>query len=170
MKTLISIVVAGVALWAAGCGNVSVQEDWDPDYDFSEVVSYAWLPLRATPNISDARLKRLVAAIDAEMAAKDLALTADDPTVLLELHVMSELRLDLNQYGATSNWDNQSTGSSDLDKGSVMINVIDGEERELVWRAVADGKVDPSASPEEQQKNYAKLAKKLLERFPPQSK
>jgi hypothetical protein len=40
----------------------------------------------------------------------------------------------------------------------------------VVWRAVADGKVDPSATPEEQTKRFAKLAKKLLDKFPPTAK
>ena len=169
MKTVFSILIAACMLAPAGCGTVSVQQDWDPVYDFTTIDSYAWLPLRATPNIGEARLKRLVAAIDAEMAAKNLALTADGPAVLLELHVMSERMLDLNQYGATAAW-NSNKDSSDLDKGSVMVDVVDAETRDLVWRAVADGKVNPSASPEEQTKRFAKLAKRLLDKFPPPAK
>jgi len=167
MKKLLSIFVAVGLLALVGCGGVSVQRDWDPVYDFTKIDSYAWLPLRATPNIGEARLKRLVAAIDTEMAARNLALTADDPSVLLELHVMSELRLDLNQYGATADWSKDSNRSSQLNKGSLMIDVVDAETRELVWRAVADGKVEASASPEQQTKNFAKLARKLLDKFPP---
>ena len=170
MKTVLSVLIAVYLLALAGCGGVSVQQDWDPVYDFTKIDSYAWLPLRATPNIGEPRLKRLVAAIDAELAAKNLALTVDDPTVLVELHVMSEQRLDLNQYGATSGWNTESSNSSDLDKGSMMIDVLDAETREVVWRAVADGKVDPTATPEEQTKTFAKLAKKLLDRFPPTAK
>ncbi len=170
MKKVICLLFAACMLAPAGCGNVSVQQDWDPVYDFATVDSYAWLPIRSTPNIGEPRLKRLVAAIDAEMAAKNLALTADDPAVLLVLHVASERRLDLNQYGGTSGWNSSSTDSGDLDKGSIMVDVKDGATRELVWRAVADGKVDASASPEEQTKRFAKLAKKLFEKFPPPAK
>jgi hypothetical protein len=51
-----------------------------------------------------------------------------------------------------------------------MLDVVDAQTRKLAWRAIADGKVDPSASPEEQVKRFAKLAKQLLEKFPPQVK
>ena len=170
MKIFLILSFTAGVLAAVGCGGtMSVQQDWDSDYSFVDIDSYAWLPLRSTPNIGEARLKRLVSAIDAEMAAKQLALTAEDPSVLLELHVMSQKRLDLNQYGATASWA-KANDSGDLNKGSVMMDVVDAGTRELVWRAVADGKVDPSSTPEEQTKTYTKLAKKLLEKFPPPEK
>jgi hypothetical protein len=162
------IILFFVVALAAGCGgSASVQQDWDPDYDFTDLGSYGWLPLRATPNIGEMRLKRLVAAIDAEMASKGMKLTADGPDVLLVLHVISEKSLKLDEYGYKVNWDKNTSSSSDLDKGSIMIDVLDFESREMVFRAVADGKVDPSSTPEEQNKKFAKLAKKLFEKFPP---
>lgn len=165
MKFIMLFLIVALAV---GCGpSVTVQQDWDPDYDFTDLGSYGWLPLRSTGNIGEMRLKRLVAAIDAEMAAKGMTLTVDEPDVLLVLHVVSEQRLDLDEYGYKAGWDKSTTASSDLDKGSIMLDVVDAESREMVWRAVAGGKVDPSASPEEQNKNFAKLAKKLFETFPP---
>jgi len=113
------------------------------------------------------RLKRLVGAIDAEMASKGMKLTADGPDVLLVLHVISEKSLKLDEYGYKVNWDKNTSSSSDLDKGSIMIDVLDFESREMIFRAVADGKVDPSSTPEEQNKKFAELAKKLFEKFPP---
>jgi hypothetical protein len=165
------VMIAACILAPAGCAtSLSVHQDWDPHYDFSTIDSYAWLPLRATANIGEARLKRLVAAIDAEMAQKNLTLTADHPSVLFELHVMSERRLDLVQYGATARWKSEDEAAEDLDKGSMMLDILDGETRELVWRAVASSDVDPSASPEEQRERYAKLANKLFDKFPPPPK
>ena len=90
--------------------------------------------------------------------------------MLLELEVMSERTLDLQQYGKGGSWEGGNTDSGKLDKGSMMVSIIDGEKRVLVWRAVADAKVDPSASPEEQNERYRKLAKKLLQKFPPPEK
>jgi len=171
MRIVIYIAIAVCLLAAAGCGgSASVKQDWDPDYDFSDIGSYGWLPLRSSPNIGEKRLKRLVAAIDAEMAAKGMKLTADDPKILLVLHVISETRLDLEELGyAAAQWDNAK--DSDLsDKGTIMVDVVDGEAREMVWRAIADGKVDPSATAEEQNKRFTKLAKKLFEKFPPPAK
>ena len=167
MKTFLSLLFTACVLAVVGCGgSLSVQQDWDPGYSFADIDAYAWLPIRSSPNIGEPRLKRLVAAIDAEMAAKQMALTAEEPDVLLELHVMSEKRLDLNQYGATATW-TKDNDSSDLDKGSVMVDVLDAKTRAVVWRVVADGKVDPSSTPEEQTKKFTKLAKKLFEKFPP---
>ena len=162
------IILFFVVALAAGCGgSASVQQDWDPDYDFTDLGSYGWLPLRATPNIGEMRLKRLVAAIDAEMASKGMKLTADGPDVLLILHVVSETRLDLDEYGYKAGWNTSTSSPSDLDQGSIMVDVLDAESREMVYRAVADGEVDPSSTPEEQNKNFAKLAKKLFDKFPP---
>jgi len=166
MKTFLGLLFTACVLAVVGCGgSLSVQQDWDPGYSFADIDAYAWLPIRSSPNIGEPRLKRLVAAIDAEMAAKQMALTAEEPDVLLELHVMSEKRLGLDQYGSTASWNKDDSG--DLDKGSVMVDVQDAETREVVWRVVADGKVDPSSTPEEQTKKFAKLAKKLFEKFPP---
>ena len=152
----------------AACGpSATVQQDWDPDYDFTGLDSYAWLPLRATPNIGEMRLKRLVAAIDSELTGKGMTLTTDEPDVLLVLHAVSEKRLDLDEYGYKVTWDKNTSSSGDPDKGSIMIDVVDAGSRVMVWRAVAGGEVDPSATPEEQSENFAKLAKKLFAKFPP---
>jgi hypothetical protein len=104
------------------------------------------------------------------MAKKQMTLTADDPDVLLQIHVISERRLNLGEYGATSKWATDNYNPTDLDKGWIMLDVLDAESRELVWRAVADGKVDPSSTPEEQSKKFADLTKKMLAKFPPPEK
>ena len=162
------IILVFVVALVAGCGgSATVQQDWDPDYDFTDLGSYGWLPLRATPNIGEMRLKRLVGAIDAEMASKGMRLTADEPDVLLVLHVISEKSLKLDEYGYKAGWNKSTSSPSDLDQGSIMIDVLDGESREMVFRAVADGKVDPKSTPEEQNKKFTKLARKLFEKFPP---
>jgi len=171
MKTFLGLLFTACVLANVGCGgSMSVQQDWDPDYSFADIDAYAWLPIRSTRNIGESRLKRLVAAINAEMAAKQLVLTAEEPDILLELHVTSEKLLDLNQYGTTARWNKSAGDSGDLDKGSVMVDVQDAKTRVVVWRVVADGKVDPSATPEEQTERFTKLAKKLFEKFPPMEK
>lgn len=170
MRTLLPVVIAAFAVAPSGCGpSISVQQDWHPDYDFSAIGAYAWLPLRTTPNIGEPRLKRLVAAIDAEMAARQMALTVEEADILLELHVVSEQRLDLTQYGGTAGWDSRRYDTDDLDKGSIMLDVRDAKTRDVVWRAVANVEVDPSATPQEQTERFTKLAKKLFSKFPPPS-
>jgi hypothetical protein len=169
MKTSFILLMAVCLLAPLGCGtSMSVKQDWDPDYRFDGIDAYAWLPLHSTQNIGEMRLKRLVDAIDSELAAKGLRLTADDPDVLLVLHVMSEAVLDLAQYGYSPGWSQGNSKMTDLGIGTLMVDVVDAKSRDLVWRAVADGGVDPSASPADQEKRFAKLAKKLFENFPPQ--
>jgi hypothetical protein len=149
---------------------MSVKQDWDPDYYFGDIDAYGWLPLRSTHNIGEMRLKRLVHAIDAEMATKGLELTADNPDVLLVLHIMSETALDLAEHGYAPGWSKGDSKMSDLDMGSMRMDVVDAETRNLVWRAVVDGEVDPMATPAEQEKRFAKLAKEMFEKFPPPKK
>lgn len=168
MRSFVCLLLAVCLLAPLACGRpFSVQEDWDPRYSFSGLDAYAWLPIHSAPGIGRYPLERLVAAIDAEMAEKQLVLTADEPDVLLELHVMSEPLMDLNQYQSTSVWKNRNDGTGDMPKGSVMVDVLDAQTRELVWRAVANEKVDASSTPEEQTERYTKLVKQLLENFPP---
>jgi hypothetical protein len=45
--------------------------------------------------------------------------------------------------------------------------MYDSTNHNLVWRGVASKTIDPKAKPEKQQKNLAKVAKKLLKNYPP---
>jgi hypothetical protein len=51
--------------------------------------------------------------------------------------------------------------------GQLAVDMYDAANHSLAWRGVASKTIDPSATPEKQQKNLAKAVAKLLSNYPP---
>jgi hypothetical protein len=51
--------------------------------------------------------------------------------------------------------------------GTLIVDLIDAQKKEMVWRGTATKTLDPSASPEEKQAHLNEAVQKMLENYPP---
>jgi hypothetical protein len=51
--------------------------------------------------------------------------------------------------------------------GTVILDVIDADNKKLVWRGTAETEVNPQAGPRENGPKLQKAIKMMLEKFPP---
>ena len=51
--------------------------------------------------------------------------------------------------------------------GTLIIDVFDAAERELVWRGSGEGRVNQARSPEDRQERIDDAVRKILRDFPP---
>ena len=100
-------------------------------------------------------------AVNSELAAKGMVMTDDNPDFLIDLRVLSKFQGFTVQRGF---------GSANVSanfEGKINLDFKDAETDELFWHGEATGSLKPNLTPEKQEREYAKIAARLLKKFPP---
>jgi hypothetical protein len=170
MTTLVTTVLAfaGAITFAQ-----NVTYDFDRSTDFARLRTYAWV--RGTVLADDLNHRRVVGAIDAQLAQKGLRRleTSTDADVLVAYHATFDRDLQIN--GFASGWGGYRfagprTGTARAEEilvGTLVVDVVDAKARTIVWRGVASKDIDVNASPEKREKNINRTAEKLFKNYPP---
>src|SRR5215475_6694084 len=183
---VLSVVTLLVAMGSSIAQDV--RYNFDKSADFSKFKTYKWVPIKDAAKVSDLVDKQIKDAIDAELATKGLTkVDGDDANLVIGYQPAVGEEKQFNSYstgwGAGPGWgggwygygggmtSTTTTGStSTIYKGQLALDMYDSGNHNLVWRGVASKTIDPKAKPEKQQKNLAKVAKKLLKNYPPAAK
>ncbi|MGB7731045.1 MAG: DUF4136 domain-containing protein [Candidatus Acidiferrum sp.] len=179
----IALLVGGVTATLAQ----DVRYDYDKDKDFSKFKSYKWVTIKGADEPDELTGKRIMAAVDAELAAKGLTKTDSDTA---DLYIAYQTAVGTEKqftsyntgwgygpgwgggwYGGTGMNSTTTYGStSTIYVGQLDISMYDPATKQLVWRGVASKTLDPKAKPEKKDKNIGKAVQKLLKNFPPKQK
>lgn len=188
--------LAALALLAglAGCSTMEVSSDYDPSASFADLATYDWLDTPKEP-IGDPRIdgntlleKRIHAAVDAELAARGYTRTQSDPDFLVAYHVSLDKRRSVqvlnDHYGYGPGWGytygaayrpgyyagTSQTYVYEYEEGTLILDVVEPESRQLIWRGSARDEVHFKSTPERDESQLREAVTRMLERFPPQSK
>ena len=161
---------AGLALLTTTAMAQDVTYDYDKTADFSRIKTYAW---EGGTNVNDPlNHKRIVAAVDSQLAAKGLTRVAAeaDPDVVISYRAALTEDLEINGTGYGRFARLGGTGSARVERvyvGTLLIGMFDADTRALVWRGTASRELDLDASPEEREKHLKKATEKLFKKYPP---
>ena len=172
MNTLVTTLGLVVASATTALAQ-NVTYDYDKTADFSKIKTYAWIHGQELQD--ELNHKRVVSAIDAQLAAKGL--TRVEPNGIADVLVAYNAGFDRNLQieGSSMDWGgplyrgnrNGSARVAEIVTGTLVIGMIDPETKSIVWRGVATRDVDMKASPEKRDKNVNKTVAKLFEHYPP---
>ncbi len=130
------------------CATLQVAVDYNPDFDFSSIRTYAWLPDESPPG-TDLRVNnalindRVVAAVDARLEAKGYRKAdsgAPDVYVTWLGAIDSRIRVDtINDYYGSSWYGSyrccwgspRRTLVSEYEEGTLIIDVLNSVDRKL---------------------------------------
>jgi hypothetical protein len=175
MYQRVPVLAALLAVVVAACGgpSVSVNYDYDTEYDFSNLKRYAYLPIKSIGTVSELKIRRFVDAVNNELQKQGYTLSTENPDFLVALHSASKEKTDITDWGygmgPRSRWYG---GYRDIDvtqytEGTVFVDIVDPESRNLVWRGTATTAVDDSMSPDKQKERFASIAARIFANFPP---
>jgi hypothetical protein len=176
MREVHAAVVLGVLSLAAGCSSVSVTHDYDTSFDFSTFRSYGWLAAPAPPPanevVDELILGRIRRAVEAELAAKGYTPAAEAPDFMVAVHCSVKSQVHVSSqpdvggpYGGY--WGATRVYVSTTEEGTIVVDLLDARSHRQVWRGVATGTVERSATPEARDARIAEAVKALLDAFPP---
>lgn len=164
-----------------------VKMNYDKTADFSKFKSYAWMTPRKVSGVDDpAALERVVkSAADAHLAQRGFApATTGTPDFLIGYHAVVEPKVE--EFVLDTRYDDVSDAfyeriapyagpagqrrTETYDEGTLVLDIVDAGNRQLVWRSSMEGRVNKKLKPAEREKRVAKGIAQMLGMFPPRKK
>lgn len=161
------------------CASVRVQVDFDPEEDFSRLRAFAWLRDAPEPTgdhridnpLLDARIR---AAVERELVAKGFARREGAaPDFYVTYHLSIEAKLDVrtvNRVYRDRRWDVSvpETRVRQYDQGTLVLDVADAVDEELVWRGAGTTRLRERPTPEQTTREVDAAVAAILKHFPPE--
>ena len=157
-------------------------------YDYEKTANFAGFKTYAhkqgTPVGQSLIDDRIVAAIEAQLAAKGLTKAAADPDVFVVYHMAFDKEKDISTYssgyggyggygwGWGGGWAGGTTTTQvrDILMGTMVIDMADARKGQLVWRGMGVKEVNTQADPEKRDKSINKAVEKIFKNYPPKVK
>lgn len=175
------MLLAGVALFAAGCSTIDVQTDYDPGTDFSALKTFKWVDAKGSDLDKNPLIKsRVRDAVISNLKAKGYQqVESGEPDCFVFAHAGAKEKMNVTDWGYSYGgyWGGYGAYGRNIDvsyytEASLFIDVVKNNpgKDELAWRGVGTGVVQQSASPEDRAENINYAVASILEDFPPGAK
>lgn len=165
----------------SACSTVKVAADYDREVDFKSYKTFAFFKTGIDKaEISDLDKRRILRAIETELIAKGFT-KSDNPDMLVSIFTKSQQRI--NVYNNTWGWGrfgprwggygpgwsyNSQPLVSTKSEGTLFIDLIDMEKKELVWQGMGTGFISQKMDKKEEQ--IKEFVLKIMEEYPPEVK
>ncbi len=154
-----------LAVVTAGCASIRTSYDYDTDADFDKLSTYDWTPVEDA-GLNDLVAMRVKAAVDADLSGKGYRQTSSGPDFLIAMHSVTETKVRIEDGGFRSGWGG-GVGVSQYDDEALIVDILDGATKRLLWRGTASSVVDPRLTPEERTQRINETVQLALKQFPP---
>ncbi len=164
-----------LAVGMTSCSTVKVASDYDQNVDFNQYKSFAFFkPGIDKAEISDLDKKRILRAIEEEMISKGFT-KSEEPDLLVSIFTKTKENINIyqnNRFGFGYGWGwypwywgaGQNTVST-TSEGTLYIDLIDSEGKELVWQGMGTAALAKEVNKKQERIN--EIVEKILEKYPP---
>lgn len=175
MKIFKLLPVLGLLLIVSSCTTVRVASDYDREANFGNYSSFAFFkPGIDKAKISDLDKKRILRAIDNELAAKGMQ-KSGNPTLLVSIFTKERERVNVynNNFGWGWGWNPWWYGGaygstvSRSTEGSLYIDLIDAQTNELVWQGVGSARLITGNNIDKKEERIREIVSEILAEYPP---
>jgi hypothetical protein len=173
------------------CSTMQITSDYDPSGHFSGLKTYDWHPVpqkpTGNPRLDNTLLEnRIRNAVESQLGQQGYQkLTTGTPDFWIGYHVAIENKIDvttMNQYyNYPPGWAYRNYGvpynapgvtvtqtqAYEYEQGTLILDIVDPQTQQLIWRGSAQAELDRTASPEKREKRLKDAIRRILERFPP---
>jgi len=162
----------------SSCSSIKVTTDYDTKVDFNAYKTYAFYKTGIDKaEISDLDKKRILRAIEAELSILGI-MKSENPDMLVSIFTKSREKVNVNQnnnygYGFGWGWNpwmwngmNRNVNVSQFTEGTLFIDFIDKEKKELVWQGIGTGALKIQ-NREKKEARIKEFVKEIVSKFPP---
>ena len=178
--------ILGLALLAAALPAIAAAQkttyDFDKSAPFAQFRTYSMKD--GTPTKNELIDKRIVAAIEAQLAAKGFTKkrrrarrrrAVPRGVRRAEGHLVVQLRPDVRGgygYGWGGGWGTTTTDVRvrEILVGTLAIDMVDAKKKQMAWRGLGTKEIDTNAKPEKRDENINKAVEKIFKNYPPKVK
>ena len=149
-----------------------VAVDYDQNANFSSYKTYSWG--QGTPALNPLGHQRIVAGIEAQLAAKGWQKVESDPDVMVIYSAATTTETQINTFDSGGPWGGYRRGwgggisTTTVEKiplGQLVVDMADVKNKSFIWRGTASDTL--SDKPEKNQKKLEKVLTKMFKKFPP---
>ncbi|WP_456437891.1 DUF4136 domain-containing protein [Psychroserpens sp.] len=182
-KILKNLPLLIIALIISSCSSIKVAADYDKEADFNTYKTFAFFKTGIDKaEISDLDKRRILRAIEAELLAKGFT-KSENPDMLVSIFTKSQQRVDVYNntwgwgsfgsrwggYGPGWGWGfNNQPVVSTKSEGTLFIDLIDMENKQLVWQGMGTGFI--SQKMDKKEETIKEFVSKIIEKYPPGEK
>ncbi|GGG97080.1 hypothetical protein GCM10011416_13800 [Polaribacter pacificus] len=162
----------------SSCSVVRVSTDYDTKKDFTTYKTFAFYKTGIDKTaISDLDKRRILRAIESELLAKGFK-KSNSPDVLVSIYAKSRNRVDVTRTHSGFNnlyWypmyyrANNRVLVTKYTEGTLFIDLIDAQEKQLVWQGIGTGALKTNNVQKKEEK-IKEFVKEILSNYPPGSK
>ena len=100
MKAIHAFFVLFFLGFTVGCASIyGVQHDFDKQFDFKSLKTYDWMSVPEKADIDSLNVERVKKAVNAELQAKGLMMTSDNPDFLIAEHLGKKDKVQITSWG-----------------------------------------------------------------------
>lgn len=131
--------------------------DYDPEASFREYQTFYWSDEILSENREQPLFynslvkKRIKKAVESELTGRGYELSEDNPDLLVNAHMIVEEKTEYQNYGASPYrfYYPDNVRVSNYKEGTLVIDLIDRAQRQLVWQGYYAGSFVDAKTPEE---------------------
>jgi len=167
MKMLNVFLVLVSLVILTGCSTNATKYDYETKADFADLNTFDWFAVPQEAQLNEQVVNNVKDAVNRELAAKDMKKVSENPSFLIALHISKQLKrndwsLSDVRYGSY-----RTRLPQVYEEGTMVLDFVDPETKELLWRGSATAMVKSVLTPEEQKSRINKVVSKILDKFPP---
>ena len=175
-KILKTLPFLALLILVSSCSSIKVATDYDKNTKFGEFKTFAFFKTGIDKaEISDLDKRRILRAIEAELLAKGFT-KSEKPDLLISLFTKSQQRVDVYNnswgngawgwggYGPYWGWGRNQTNVSTSTQGTLYVDLIDANKKELVWQGMGSGYLSKNINKKEER--IKEFVSKIMEKYP----
>jgi len=187
-KPLLGLIIVGIL---SACSTMKVTSDYDPFASFSGLRTFAWISdiqdKTGDPRIDDPILDTLIRkAVEIQLELQGFEKrTVDPPNFLVGYHAAIDRKIEVRTINKVYSdfpglgWDDfddrfnyrgeedTETEVFEFDEGTLILDVVDPENKQLIWRGSAKAEIKYADNPEKRNERIKKAIRLILKNFPP---
>lgn len=178
INPIIFNILIAMLILSLACIPIPVSVDYDRNTDFTKLKNYKWISQKGKSDekgifLNDINKKRFALAIQNELSEKGFQrIDNEEPDFSVVYHVRLDKRLDTSPYNYTYGpYYEPRVQTRVYQRGTIIIDIIDAEGEQLVWRGVAEGVLSEKEEDWSEKTNMdtfiGKVVKEILKVFPP---
>jgi len=186
MHNFISYMLLFMLMLVHGCSNIIVSQDYPPNTDYAALKVYAWQSehqektgdLRLDNPLLDVRIRRAIDIFLLEKGYQQVSNIQPDFYIAYHQEIYDRVRVDQSRSGFVFGMGSYgyhggiglSTGNNTgrYDDSMMVIDIIDSESDEILWRGTATRPFEWHTDPEKLTEQVNETVNKILIQFPPQ--
>jgi hypothetical protein len=194
VKKLYAFIILCSLILTTSCSIITVSYDYDLEANFTRLRTFDWLPDPIKAQANELNVNHIKRAVNKELEAKGIKRNPANPAFLIALHVVEESTVKIIDWGYTYGparsfysqdrlyrrlpskryWKktakykgNRRFEKVEFFKGTLILDLVDANSKELIWRGAAQSYIDPDQTSEKRREENQKIVAIILANFPP---